>query len=290
MKNFTKNQKAKIKFAILSVLSAIYLYLLISGRHNKNYTNEEFQLLILSGLLFLVGIKSTLSYYWGLPIRTATDNIACSKKNETLRKSFLPLCYGGSIGGLLGLVFVFFSIPSRLPLYICLISIIPHGILYFKAKKKQTTKSVTEPDYISEARERAKRRKSPWNLLLIPFVIFFFGLSWYALTSFFLFVQRSLMPDDIILSSFTNVSAMLIMVLPIFPSIAFGMIFANMLIWLITPARKALSNEASKYPGTDFKNATRSLLVALRYMCTFTIPFCLLGIFNYLADSTPKCN
>jgi len=71
--------------------------------------------------------------------------------------------------------------------------------------------------YFKEARGRAKRRKSPWNLLLIPLAIIGIGSTGFALAKGLLTIQSSLIPSDAILASYTRVGSILM----------FGSIFYN---------------------------------------------------------------
>jgi hypothetical protein len=136
--------------------------------------------------------------------------------------------------------------------------------------------------YISEARQRAKRRKSPWNLLLIPLVIIGFGVVLYASAQALLGVQRHLIPDDAIFSSYTTIGAFLTFVPLVIPSLGISMIIANLIIWPVRPARMALDKEAKGIKGASFPEAMRGLAILTVIMLIIALPLSILGVFNYL--------
>jgi hypothetical protein len=72
--------------------------------------------------------------------------------------------------------------------------------------------------------------------------------SWISIALLFREYRASLVPADAFLSSGTRFGNSLMYVSPAFPSIAVGLIAANLLIWCIPPARRALENETSNSP------------------------------------------
>jgi hypothetical protein len=47
---------------------------------------------------------------------------------------------------------------------------------------------------------------------------------------------------------------------PLFGALGIGLIFANCVVWLITPARRKLTEESVGYPGSGFHEATVTLI------------------------------
>jgi hypothetical protein len=135
--------------------------------------------------------------------------------------------------------------------------------------------------YMSEARQRAKRRKSPWNLLLIPLVIIGVGGVMYVWAQALLVIQRYLMPDDVIFSSYTTIGGALIFIPILFPSLGIGMMIANLILWPIRPARMAFEREAKGIKGTSFPEAMRGLAIATVMMLIIALPLSTLGVLNY---------
>ena len=121
--------------------------------------------------------------------------------------------------------------------------------------------------WYSNARYRAKRRKSAWNLLLIPFALVGGIVTWYGLFRLVWLFHVALYPEHrlqdfwpagISLSSF---AASFIMVFAVAPAaLCAGFVLANCTAWLIPLARRALDSESLGYPGTGFREATRTLL------------------------------
>jgi len=63
------------------------------------------------------------------------------------------------------------------------------------------------------------------------------------------------------------------MVLPLFfPSIAIGLMFANVVVWCIRPAQKALDREAEGHNGADFSSSMKGLAKVV----AITLPLALL--------------
>lgn len=114
--------------------------------------------------------------------------------------------------------------------------------------------------YYDEARARAKRRKSAWNLLLIPAVVVAWflltWLSWVVLGTLY----RSLHPGREFVILPEGVGGIVMAVGPLLAWIAPAMIIGNLLVAAVAPARRALDEEARPISGSDFSSANRSLL------------------------------
>lgn len=125
--------------------------------------------------------------------------------------------------------------------------------------------------YREEARERAKRRKSKWNLLLIP-AVFIPWICFAGVTGYGLFVLRDLMHGQIEYSSGKNIGEILMAVAALFAWLPIAMLSGNYLIWVIPPARTVLDQEASTVSGADFASANRRLW----RMGKISVPICIL--------------
>jgi hypothetical protein len=114
--------------------------------------------------------------------------------------------------------------------------------------------------YIEDARRRAGRRKSKWNLL--PFystILFLFLISFSLLKGIesihvWKYPSQKLTnhPDGI----WVNISILSLLISEITPSL----ICANVICWLTPPARRALDAEAKSHPNTNFTKAQKGLL------------------------------
>jgi hypothetical protein len=119
--------------------------------------------------------------------------------------------------------------------------------------------------YIEEAQARAKRVKSPWNLVQIPLTIGGIAASFWLFVHTVLFSVSIFRPDHSTLTSYSWQGAQTLIVIPLlFPSIPVGMMFSNVVVWLIPPLRRIQDREAIGYKGTDFVSSMRGLaLMAL---------------------------
>ncbi|MDP2939420.1 MAG: hypothetical protein Q8O13_05015 [Candidatus Omnitrophota bacterium] len=138
--------------------------------------------------------------------------------------------------------------------------------------------------YIQEARERAKRRKSPWNLILIPLTIVGFGFSSFIQFKILWSIHVIIYPNHSgRLSefwreglSFSAFISSFLLAMPIFfSSLALGMMIANLLAWCILPARKIFDKEAQGIRGASFNEAMKGLGKIAIYL----VPICfILGL------------
>ena len=134
---------------------------------------------------------------------------------------------------------------------------------------------------IHAMRERAARRKSPWNLLLLAFAVVAIAGFWIGTALLFREYRQSLVPPEAFLTSGTRFGNILMYVPPLFPSIGIGMITANLLIWCIPPARRALDHEDQGFPGTNFRSSNAGLFKGLVVLAIVTLPMALLGARNF---------
>src|SRR5258708_38681130 len=102
-------------------------------------------------------------------------------------------------------------------------------------------------NFYTAARVRAQRRKSPWNLILIPLVLSgwlgaWYGLCWVAWAFHQWLYPQHLFRDfwqaNISFSSF--VPSFLMLFAPVPGAVCLGMAAANCIAWLIPPARRTL--------------------------------------------------
>ncbi len=135
-----------------------------------------------------------------------------------------------------------------------------------------------QPDYEVRPRRQAARR-SGWNLLLIPAVIIGVGGTWIGLVELLLALRAQFRPPDAFLFDGTRAGNIVTHVIPIFPAIAAGLIFGNVAVWLIPPARRALTIEGPH--GTNFKSSNRALAKGLLLLLAITAPIGILGATRY---------
>jgi hypothetical protein len=135
--------------------------------------------------------------------------------------------------------------------------------------------------YFGEARERAKRRRSPWNLILIPLAILCIGLVYYFFWKLATVIQSNMIPSNAIIWNYSKLGGVLMYVPTLLPSLSLGMIFANFIAWCIPPARKAFDREANGVKNASVRSATRSLFIISIVLMLVTFPISILGLQNY---------
>jgi hypothetical protein len=128
---------------------------------------------------------------------------------------------------------------------------------------------MTINDYFIQAFARAQRRRSLWNLALIPLVLLFWCVIWWSLFRFVWRVHEFFYPQHTgLLQEFwpkgatipTFLSSFLMVFGPAAPALGLSMLVANLIFWFIAPARQALESEALDYPCTDFTSTQKGII------------------------------
>ncbi len=131
-------------------------------------------------------------------------------------------------------------------------------------------------EYYSAARLRARWRRSPWNLILIPLSLAGWLGSWYGLFRPVWAFNVWLYPDHLFSNfwkegiSFSSFALSFLMFFGPAPgALCLGLVIANCVSWLLPPARRVFDAEAAGYPGTSFGESNKALLgLALRLVPT----------------------
>lgn len=130
-------------------------------------------------------------------------------------------------------------------------------------------------NYYRQARWRAQRRKSAWNILLLPLGFASWLALWYALFQLVWAIHVAFHPDHQFdefwrrgISGGNFVLSFLLLFAPMPGAMALGFMLGNVALWLIGPARRTLDAEARGYPGTSFREAMRDLAK----VCLWTLP------------------
>lgn len=135
-----------------------------------------------------------------------------------------------------------------------------------------------QPDYEVRARPRAARR-SIWNLLLIPAAIIGVGGTWIGVTEMLLALRAHFRPPDAFLFDGTRWGNIVTHVIPAFPAIAAGLLFGNVLVWMIPPARRALTIQDPH--GTNFKSSNLALAKGFILLLAIAAPIGIVGATRY---------
>jgi hypothetical protein len=137
-------------------------------------------------------------------------------------------------------------------------------------------KEVSRPDYIQRARQRARRRKSPWNLLLIPLVACSCGVISYVLLRVVLFCSSTVAARPASFAARSEPIKTLLVIPLLIAAIPSALIAANFLIHLLPPARRALDKEAEGHAGCDYLSSQHQLWALGRFVAVVCIGISLL--------------
>jgi len=132
-----------------------------------------------------------------------------------------------------------------------------------------------------EARQRASRRESPANFLLVilflcawpSFVYSLFRLMWYIHTRIYPHHINRLgefwgrgISNTAFIPSFLMLMPLLVAAVPL------SMLVTNLLCWLLPSVRRILDAEARNMPGTSFAESMADVWIATVYI----VPICLI--------------
>lgn len=120
--------------------------------------------------------------------------------------------------------------------------------------------------YLDQARARARRRRSPWNLILIPAVLIPLLGLWYCSAYLLGALYRVRHPGTEFVLLPDSLAGIVLATMPLFAWLAPAMIVGNHLAWLIPPARRAFTSEAKAFPGTSLTDSTRGLARYTRFL------------------------
>ena len=151
---------------------------------------------------------------------------------------------------------------------------------------RNISKEVFSEGYFERARQRTKRRKSPWNLVLIPLGFGSMAFICYTLFQLMWRVHTWLHPDHV--GRFREfwaegigfpafISSFLLVMPLLFAAIPLGMIFANAVAWCIPPARRAFAREANGVKWASFPEAMRGLTKLALVMAPICLALSFIG-------------
>ena len=126
--------------------------------------------------------------------------------------------------------------------------------------------------WFGEARIRAQRRKSPWNLVLGLVVVLCVALIWFSACEFILYLpyDRTVSFRDI--AKGNDLQIIFVTIPMFFPSLAWGMIIGNTIMWMVPPARRRFEREAEGHKGCSFKEGMRGMLKVAIVLSVVAIP------------------
>ena len=113
---------------------------------------------------------------------------------------------------------------------------------------------------IDDARLRARRRKSSWNILLIPSIAIPLGAGWWALAMGFSWAHAALHPLHDSGACKGTIAGVLFMVAPLFVLLGPSMMLGNAIVHAVPQVRTRLDAEAGTVRGTRYREAQHQLL------------------------------
>jgi hypothetical protein len=130
--------------------------------------------------------------------------------------------------------------------------------------------------FIEDARKRAKRRKSPWNIFLMLVVLI--SIIGFGLLFIFLFqlAHMAIYPDQYLIQS-TGVGTVLATVGALLGAFIPGMLLGNFLLHLVPAGRLVLDFEAGGNPEVGYSRSQRALLRFGRIWVPICITLGLIG-------------
>jgi hypothetical protein len=114
--------------------------------------------------------------------------------------------------------------------------------------------------FIKDAQRRGRRRKSPWNLLLIPTVLGILCALWWSTAMALGQLHRAVYPTAQPRILPDGLSGIAMAVAPLFAWLGPSFILSNLLVAAVPAARRALDREATSVPGSDLRTSNRGLI------------------------------
>src|SRR5438128_1987206 len=141
--------------------------------------------------------------------------------------------------------------------------------------------------YLERARTRATRRKSPWNLLLLPLGFLGVAIAWWASLRLLWAVRDLILPTHAVSFSVMfnqefhqedrGFIPLLFFIPPFFAAVPVGLLLCNAIAWCIPPARRAFAREAEGVWHASFADAQRDLATVALYISVPTLVIALVG-------------
>jgi hypothetical protein len=136
-------------------------------------------------------------------------------------------------------------------------------------------------------RERAAKRKSPWDFIGIAFALLLLPVFWFYLFRAAWLLHVQFFPShaghlhefwESGISTAAFVSSFL-MLMPLFwPALIMALLLSNLVMWLIPPARRVMEREAAGDPEMTFRGANTKLVKWGVVGSAICFPLCFIGL------------
>ena len=136
-------------------------------------------------------------------------------------------------------------------------------------------------EHNSGAQQSAAPSKGNWNRLLFPLAIAGISACWYCAIQLLLGFRMQFFPQDAFLMNGTRLGNILMYVSPGFPSLGIGLLLANLVVWMIPSARRALEEEARGAAQSDFKSSILGIARLTILFSAIAFPVAVFGATSY---------
>lgn len=127
------------------------------------------------------------------------------------------------------------------------------------------------------AKARARRGRSPWNLLLPPLTLAGAAVAWWCLARGVHALHARANPGLRFPQVLSGLSGVLMFVPLVFPALPAGMLAANAILHLVPAARRALDREAEGHLRADYATAQRDLAKVAGVALVIALAIALVG-------------
>lgn len=129
---------------------------------------------------------------------------------------------------------------------------------------------------VTGSRLRSSRRKSAWNLVLIPAVFGSWAGLWYMFVALAERVHSLRFGGQPFLQA-KGLGSILTAVGSLSAALPLAMLVGNAFVWLVPQPKRALDQEAAQHPRTSFHASQRSLLRLATFMVPPSLAVAMLG-------------
>jgi hypothetical protein len=133
-------------------------------------------------------------------------------------------------------------------------------LAWLVARTTRSTSARTAGEYVESARLAGHRRRSPWNLLLVPAALIAWAVLWYAMVRALagVYAATHAVTPPMLLPE--RAPGILMAVGALFAALPPSLVVANYCAALVPAARRVFEAEARPFPDLTFASANRGLL------------------------------
>ena len=139
---------------------------------------------------------------------------------------------------------------------------------------------MSDGTWLANAQQRARRRKSPWNLLLPGIGLPLWLGSGFLLSTAGESLHAALHGAQLrqVAHEPMSIALQMISIGSLFATLAPALLLTNFLVYQIPPARRALDAEDRGYKGVNYRSSQRALSKASVWVVAICVPIILIGL------------